>query len=312
MDSSSINPSGAPASAAERIELVLDTAERAAAEIRADAEAQARLQLDEARRQAEAMTRERVTMISELTEALIEHATLVATQCDSLIRALESTMQRLGADSQAPRHAPPIEPPTPTAARQPEPAPEGVPAPQPAPEAPLERDPRTGRPSVPAATPAATWPPPQPAPAPPAARPEPPSPAAQAEPPPAAWPPPEPRRGYDDQGFDERERPPAPQPPHSPDPAPAPGPPPMPEPPPVEPPAPTPLADVPAEPPAWNPPSPAYEDPVVAIPAEAYLRATRLALDGRGREEIADELRGEFGINDPGPILDRVLGGLGH
>jgi len=47
---------------------------------------------------------------------------------------------------------------------------------------------------------------------------------------------------------------------------------------------------------------------VSPIPDEAYLRATRLALDGRTREEIAAELQGEFRIQDPSPILDRVLG----
>jgi hypothetical protein len=41
---------------------------------------------------------------------------------------------------------------------------------------------------------------------------------------------------------------------------------------------------------------------------DAYVRATRLALDGRSRSEIAAQISAEFGIADPEPILDRVLG----
>jgi hypothetical protein len=44
------------------------------------------------------------------------------------------------------------------------------------------------------------------------------------------------------------------------------------------------------------------------VPEEAYLRATRLALDGYDRATIAERLRAEFGIANPEPVLDRVFG----
>lgn len=40
----------------------------------------------------------------------------------------------------------------------------------------------------------------------------------------------------------------------------------------------------------------------------ATLRATRLAIAGHDRTEIARTLRAEFGIDDPEPIIERVLG----
>jgi hypothetical protein len=44
------------------------------------------------------------------------------------------------------------------------------------------------------------------------------------------------------------------------------------------------------------------------VPDDAYLRATRLALEGHDRAAIGEQLRAEFGIADPEPVLDRVLG----
>lgn len=43
-------------------------------------------------------------------------------------------------------------------------------------------------------------------------------------------------------------------------------------------------------------------------PEEALLRATQMAISGRSRAEIADQLRSEFDLDDPGPLLDQVLG----
>jgi vacuolar-type H+-ATPase subunit H len=45
-----------------------------------------------------------------------------------------------------------------------------------------------------------------------------------------------------------------------------------------------------------------------AIPEDALLRATRLAVAGVDEGEIARLLRAEFGIDDPGPIVNQVLG----
>ncbi len=53
------------------------------------------------------------------------------------------------------------------------------------------------------------------------------------------------------------------------------------------------------------------EDDAEAEPAEgddALLRATQLAAAGSDRDEIAAALRDEHGIDDPEPLLDRVLG----
>jgi len=41
---------------------------------------------------------------------------------------------------------------------------------------------------------------------------------------------------------------------------------------------------------------------------EALLRATQMAISGRSRSEIEAQLRSEFGLEDPEPLLDQVLG----
>ena len=45
-----------------------------------------------------------------------------------------------------------------------------------------------------------------------------------------------------------------------------------------------------------------------AIPQDALLEATRLAVAGTDRSTIAAILRADFGIEDPDPVVDRVLG----
>ncbi|MEZ5061034.1 MAG: hypothetical protein R2700_05885, partial [Solirubrobacterales bacterium] len=59
------------------------------------------------------------------------------------------------------------------------------------------------------------------------------------------------------------------------------------------------------------PPAAPETDPEaeVAVSQEAMLHATRMAIAGEDRDRIADELRREYGITNPDPILDRVLGG---
>ena len=279
--------------ASAQIERVIDTAERAAADIRAGAEAHAQRELEEARRQIDAMTRDRVAMVSQLTEALIEHATLVATQCEGLIRTLEATMQRLAAPAPQPTPPPEVETAQPPAVEQ---------APQPAP-APATA---TAYPAQPSAEPQ-----PQPAPqAPPAFAPPP----AQAPPPQPTQPAQPPRQPWPGQGDPQpvpppQAGPPAPEAPSAPVPplgapidqrVPAPS---APEPPPTpQAPGPTTAPQPATPPPAPQPPTPG------GVPDDAYLRATRLALDGRDRSEIAAQLSAEFGIADPEPVLNRVLG----
>lgn len=99
-----------------------------------------------------------------------------------------------------------------------------------------------------------------------------------------------------------------PPPPHEPDPPPEvrADPPPAPRPPP-EPTAYPGTAATPVEEPAA--PAPEPELPVVIASEEAaLLRATQMAVAGSGREEIAAALRDKFGIADPGPVVERVLG----
>jgi hypothetical protein len=45
-----------------------------------------------------------------------------------------------------------------------------------------------------------------------------------------------------------------------------------------------------------------------AIPQDALLEATRLAVAGTDRAAIAAVLRADYGIADPDPVVDRVLG----
>ena len=45
-----------------------------------------------------------------------------------------------------------------------------------------------------------------------------------------------------------------------------------------------------------------------SIPQDALLEATRLAVAGADRAAIAEMLRTEHGIEDPDPIVDKVLG----
>jgi len=82
----------------------------------------------------------------------------------------------------------------------------------------------------------------------------------------------------------------------------------------VEPPAPPPEPAAPAEPapaPALQPGGWAMHQPEPepsAIPKDALLEATRLAVAGTDRAAIAAVLKADYGIEDPDPVVDRVLG----
>ena len=159
--------------ASEQIDRLLTTAERVAAEVRANAQTHAQRELEEARRHIDAMTRERVAMLSELTEAMIEHATVVATQCESLLRRLEATMRHLGG-TPAPAAPPPPAQVAPAAST---PYPGAHAAPAPAAQADYVPEPARPQYASPSPSPPPAQPPPQPA-APP---PQPTSPAAPAQ-----------------------------------------------------------------------------------------------------------------------------------
>lgn len=49
-------------------------------------------------------------------------------------------------------------------------------------------------------------------------------------------------------------------------------------------------------------------EPESRAPEEALLRATQMAISGRSRAEIGEQLRSEFDLDDPEPLLDQVLG----
>lgn len=79
--------------------MIIDAAERVAAEIRTDAEAEAERYLERAKRNADRLTMERVRLISELTDSLFEHASQVRQQCEALIESLDDAMRGIAAVS---------------------------------------------------------------------------------------------------------------------------------------------------------------------------------------------------------------------
>jgi hypothetical protein len=60
--------------------------------------------------------------------------------------------------------------------------------------------------------------------------------------------------------------------------------------------------------PAPVPPAPRSAEPSRSDPAGARLLATQMAVSGSSREEIEQRLRNGFEIEDPGAILDAILG----
>ena len=76
--------------AAERLAIIIDAVERAAAGVIDDAEAQAKQHLQQARARADRIAEERIRAITELTDGLIEQAEEVKRQADELIAASRS------------------------------------------------------------------------------------------------------------------------------------------------------------------------------------------------------------------------------
>ncbi len=74
-------------SAAERLAIIIDAVEHAAAGVIDDAEAQAKQHLEQARVRADRIAAERIRAITELTDGLIEQAEEVKRQADMLIAA---------------------------------------------------------------------------------------------------------------------------------------------------------------------------------------------------------------------------------
>ncbi len=96
-----------------RIQEMLDTAERVADEIRADAEAAAANYVHEQRREADRVVSDRARELIELTESLSMRAKQMEEEAGALVAALEDAMQRmarLAGGAEAPAAAPGREP----------------------------------------------------------------------------------------------------------------------------------------------------------------------------------------------------------
>jgi hypothetical protein len=82
--------SSSPArSAAERIEAIVEAAERAAESVIDDAERQAAGYLSEAQAEADRAAAERLASLSELTDSLLEQADAIRRQTESMVELLE-------------------------------------------------------------------------------------------------------------------------------------------------------------------------------------------------------------------------------
>jgi hypothetical protein len=89
------NREAAASAVGERIESVLDAAERAAVGIREDAQEWARRYLEESRRKADDAAAQRIQELSSLTDSLVSRAKAVAQQSDELIAALDDAGRRM-------------------------------------------------------------------------------------------------------------------------------------------------------------------------------------------------------------------------
>ena len=135
--------------ATDRIKPIIDAAERVAAGIRDDAEMQARRYVEDAKRRAGELTSDRLNLISETSDSLLEQARNVKAQSEELLHALQDAAAKItAAASEVSGNA---EPARPTGALDP-------PAP---PTAPEEERPSAGS-SDAGWSPEADYPPPEP------------------------------------------------------------------------------------------------------------------------------------------------------
>lgn len=136
--------------ATERIQVIIEAAEKAAEGILEDAEAQARRYLAESRVRADRIADERARAMTDVTDALLDRAEAVKRQSDELIAALDRAKLELQERARGGGEVRPLEPePEPIRPSEPE-APQRVPhlkpvEPEPAPEtpaAPFQRPPQ--------------------------------------------------------------------------------------------------------------------------------------------------------------------------
>ena len=82
-------------SAGERIQVIIEAAEKAAAGIIEDADAQAHHYIEASRDRADVLADERVRVMSDLTDTLIRQAEMVKRQSDELLAALDTARSEL-------------------------------------------------------------------------------------------------------------------------------------------------------------------------------------------------------------------------
>lgn len=88
-------PRESASAAGERIQVIIEAAEKAAAGIIEDADAQARRYIDASAQRADDLADERVRVVSDLTDTLIRQAELVRRQSDELLSALDAARNEL-------------------------------------------------------------------------------------------------------------------------------------------------------------------------------------------------------------------------
>jgi len=122
-----------------RLEQIVEAANHVAAKIRDDADAQARRYVEDARRRSEALTSERIRIISEASDSLLEQGRMIKAQTDQLVEALRDAGARIAtatSDVEPPRD--PVPPPV---RNEPVPAEEAPPADVDAPRRAISPDP---------------------------------------------------------------------------------------------------------------------------------------------------------------------------
>ena len=107
-------PPSLPANLAARVEEIVHAAEREAGVVQRDLEAQrrvaeteARRYLIDAKRQADALTEQRVGRLRELTDELVERAEAAQRQLEGLISAIERATAHVDREAQQPDFEPP-------------------------------------------------------------------------------------------------------------------------------------------------------------------------------------------------------------
>lgn len=95
----------------ERIQAIVDSAEGVAAEIQADAEAEAARYLSVRRREADELLNEREQSLAEVTQAAVAHTAEVKQELESLVEFFDATLARLralapGATDSSSTHSP--------------------------------------------------------------------------------------------------------------------------------------------------------------------------------------------------------------